>query len=103
MGVRSSCDMFAKNSLLAWLALRARAWPFPELLGALANAFFEKFLMLADFFLRGGQRLDHTVEALAEIFDLVAGAADPDGHEQPFRTEVMPASRRASGRAEGGW
>ena len=52
--------------------------------GALADALFQQFLMLPDFFLGGGQRLDHPVEAFAQIFDFVAGAADLDGLEPPL-------------------
>ncbi len=52
-----------------------------QVLGALANAILKEFLMQADFFLGGGQRLDHAVEALTQVFDFIARAADLDGHQ----------------------
>ena len=84
MGVRSSCDMLARNSLLAWLAASARMHGHFQLAGALADALLEQLLVLADFLLRSGQRLDHAVEAFAQVFDLVAGAADLDGPQLPL-------------------
>ena len=45
-------DMFARNSLLAWLAASAPCMVFSSSCGALADAFLEEFLVLPDFLLR---------------------------------------------------
>ena len=57
---------------------------FLQRLGPLADAYFEKFLMLADLLPRVRQALDHLVEAVAEIFDFVARLADADGFQAAF-------------------
>ncbi len=84
IGVRSSCDMLARNSLLAWLAASAACIAFSSSPVRCRMRCSKQFLMLADFLLRGRQRLDHPVEALAQIFDFVAGAAHLDGLESAF-------------------
>src|SRR5579864_4195809 len=75
-----------------------------QFLSTLADALFEKLLMLANFFLRGGQRLNHTVEAFAEILDFVAGAADLDRLEMafPYRRDAGFEKREGAGQEADG-
>ena len=76
----------------------------------LPDALFEQFLMLANLRLRCRQRLNHPVEAFAQVFDLVAGTADLDmleaplahrrdaGLEQRQRPREKPSGKLGNGR-----
>ena len=52
--------------------------------GAFVDALLEQLVMLANFLARSSQSLDHPVEALAQVLDLVAGPAHLNGPELPF-------------------
>ncbi len=104
MGVRSSCDMLARNSLLAWLAASAVRMAFSKSSVRWRMRSSRRSLMLADFFLGGVHFRDHAVEAFAQIFDFVAGGADLDGFEFAFadgRDTLLQKRERAAQGAHG--
>ena len=98
MGVRSSCDMLARNSLLAWLAASAVCMAF-SVLGALADAFFEQIADAGGFLSADTPFPRSCWLKLSPRYSISSSVGLTwMGSNLPSRTDVIPCCKSESGR-----
>ncbi len=91
IGVRNSCDILARNSLLAWLAACSRAHGFFQLIGTVFDSLLEQPLLFQQRLLRCGQGSIMPLKLSPRNSTSSPVLLTWIGSSWPFRADVMPA------------